>query len=235
MVEALYFQAIGPFLWSGRYKRVPGQTTTFSIRYHSHLGWWPCVDWRTDEYQLECFALSGNTHIRTLAAAINKAKMMLAHTEGGSFQINEFGQVLVPSSAGDGRVMIVGETQGALILENPLTDDYIDLSNTDGLESGSLWDKPYIGQVYNLSKGHQIYCYDDRTSTSRYPVAQDFRLIRRLRAVRRSGPVRFIVNMHGIVLTKMTVGEFSELADEYQPVYIGRIDEKLWFDKEGVY
>lgn len=229
------FQPIGPFLWSGRYNRIPGRTSTFKIKSDSSSEWWPCLTWATEEGELDCFSVSGNYQVSNLVDAVNEAKTLMGGSFGGSFQINEFGQVLVPSQLGGGTVMIVGETQGVLLFENPLNGDYIDLSDTEGLTTGSRWDRPYIGLIYNLSRASKIYYYDERVQQSHYPEEQDYRLIRAMRALRRTDSIRFLVNMHGLVMAKVPVGEYNEFGDTYEPVYIGRINKELWFEKEEDY
>lgn len=193
------------------------------------------MEWHTEEAAWKCFAVGGNAQISNLVDAIHDAKTLMGHSVGGSFQINEFGQVLVPSTSGRGEVMIVGEAKGAILWENPMTGGCIDLSSTAGLTVGAPWQKPYIGHPYNLSQSNTIYHYNKTDGTKSYPAKQDIGLIKAIRAVRRTGSVRFIVNMHGIVLTKVPVGEFNEFGDTYEPVYIGRINERLWFEKEEDY
>jgi hypothetical protein len=68
--------------------------------------------------------------------------------------------------------------------------------------------------------------------TSEYPLAQDMELIRTLRAVRRTGPVRFIVNPYGVVLTKRPC-DARQAEEQWEPVFIGRINLTRWFQKEG--
>jgi hypothetical protein len=47
-------------------------------------------------------------------------------------------------------------------------------------------------------------------------------LVRRLRRIRRRGAVRFIINPHGIVLTKVPSTSEEREIEEWIPVYVGR-------------
>src|SRR5438876_1189388 len=72
------------------------------------------------------------------------------------------------------------------------------------LQPGDPWKLPYIGVPYNLHRGGHVYFYreDESGGTTVLPPRQDPQLIQALRTVRPRGPVRFIVNPAGIVLTK---------------------------------
>jgi hypothetical protein len=63
-----------------------------------------------------------------LAKAVNRGERLLGAPAGGSFVINEFGQELVPSSAGDGRVALAGEWQGALEFTDALRGGTFELA-----------------------------------------------------------------------------------------------------------
>jgi hypothetical protein len=226
------FRACKPKRWFGKFSRVFGNTTVFRVRYDQEKKeFWPLVEWKYLGDTLLCTACK-DYYISKLTEAVNKAKKIMSSIPGGSFIINEFGQVIVPSSCGDGTRMLVGEIDGAIVLENPWDGGYIDLSDDSRLQVGDMWKKPYIGVRYNLSKRSQIYYYDDKKEKVFYPIEQDKELIRKLRKVRRYGSVRFIVNHHGIVLTKIPEGEYLEGEDRWQPIYVGRINYNLWFKKE---
>jgi hypothetical protein len=172
--------------------------------------------------------------VRQLTAAVIAAKRRLGGTGGGSFQINEFGQVLVPASDNSGQRLIVGELSGSILFKDPFQDDMlIDLGDVRGLRCGDPWPKPYVGCPYNLSGRSQIYFYRMHAEggNSEYPLAQDGDLVRALRAVRRTGAVRFIVNPHGVVLTKRPNGRW-QAEEEWEPVFVGRINLNRWFKKE---
>jgi len=172
-----------------------------------------------------------------LGGAVNATKRELVGIGGGSFLINEHGQVLVPASDGGGDVMLAGEIEGELEFENPFEHGTtFNLADDKELSVGDAWDRPYLGMWYNLSKYSRIYrMQSDRSGqTKEEPVRQDKRLITRLRSVRHFGAVRFIVNQDGIVLTKVPPGNVSTVVCEemWQAVYVGRIDPNYWFVKE---
>lgn len=166
--------------------------------------WWPVILWQRDDGVGTCEAVDSPA-VRRLTDAVSSAKRQLGGTGGGSFQINEFGQVLVPASDNGLGRLLVGEIAGSLLFKDPFEDDaLIHLGEVKGLCCGDRWSKPYVGCPYNLSGRSRIYFYrmDDEGGKSEYPQAQDEELIRALRTVRRVGAVRFIVNPNGIVLTK---------------------------------
>src|SRR5262249_19091367 len=121
------------------------------------------------------------------------------------------------------------------LFKDPFEDDaLIDLGDVKGLRCGDRWAKPYVGCPYNLNRGSRIYFYRmaEKGGGSEYPRAQDEELIRALRTVRRWGPARFIVNPHGIVLTKRPPDGGSQAEEQWEAVFVGRINLKLWFEKE---
>ncbi len=188
------------------------------------------MKWYKKEGRIFCHAVKCD-EVEKLVEAINEAKSRLSGSMGGSFVINEHGQVIVPSAFGDGSRLLVGEIEGVLLFEDD-NGEIIDLSDDSNLEVGEPWLKPYIGMQYNLSIHSRIYYFDNEKGSDYLPV-QDENLIRKIRKVRRSGAVRFIVNPYGLVLTKIPEGEFSMGEDRWEPVYVGRINRDLWFRKES--
>lgn len=196
--------------------------------------WSPVILWQRDDGIGRCEALDSPA-VRRLTDAVMSAKRQLGGTGGGSFQINEFGQVVVPASDNSGRRVLVGEITGSLIFKDPFEDDsLIDLGDVKGMSCGDRWSKPYVGCPYNLSGRSRIYFYrmNDEGGSSEYPRTQDEELIRALRTVRRSGAARFIVNHHGIVLTKRPPNSGWQAEEQWEAVFVGRINPKRWFDKE---
>lgn len=231
MAEVFKFTPIKSRLWTGRYRRIPGNTSILKIRYTQEFGWWPMIEWEYGEGKATCLALSkGN--VSDLADAVRGAKNYMAGNSGGSFIINEFGQVIVPSSSGDGTRMYVGDIKGPLLFNNPVNDGIINIADDERLSAGDLWDKPYLGIQYNMTRGSNIYFWDVKRQRSQYLPEQDETLITKLRNQRRSGPVRFLVNPYGIVLVKIPFGEFSRNEDQWQAVYVGRINYQYWFKRE---
>lgn len=225
------FSAATPRLWRGRYKRIPGQSTVFHVRLRNGL-WWPWIDWETVDGVAHC-PMVDSVATRQLASAVNAGKGYLRGSDGGSFLINEFGQVLVPSKSGTGDVALVGECVGRMLFHDPLQANRIfGLPEDEEVKPGAIWDLPYVGIPYNLSRANQIYFWDERNTGGRKitPSLQDGRLISSLRAVRPFGPVRFVVAVQGLVLTKIPVGDWR--AGKAESRFVGRIDYKKWFPKE---
>jgi hypothetical protein len=104
------------------------------------------------------------------------------------------------------------------------------LNAADGMLCGDEWKLPYLGLQYQLSAGSEIYFWreDEERSGKESPPHQDRDLIELLRAIRPNGAVRFIVNHYGLVLTKKPVGR-----DQWQAVFVGKINPGKWFSKEA--
>jgi len=234
MSHSLTFTACCVRIWDGRYARIPGDQSVFHIQ-TSGARWCPVIVWHREDGVGTCAAIDAPA-VRKLSEAVIAAKRRLGGTGGGSFLINEFGQVLVPASDGSGRRMLVGEVSGPLIFNNPFQDRAVlDLSDASGLQCGAPWPKPYVGFPYNLSNRSLIYFYrmDDEGGCSEYPHSQDTDLVRALRTVRRSGAVRFLVNPAGIVLTKRPPDGVWSAEEQWEPVFVGRIKPSCWFGKEA--
>ena len=228
------FKACNPKPWLGRYGRIYGNSDVFTVKYdYERRALWPYAVWNFFSEDLSCPAFNNSPYIYHLVEAINRAKsIMYASIPGGSFVINEYGQVIVPSSRGDGRRMLAGQIEGKLLFVNPLDNSIIDLCDDKNLQIGDVWNKPYIGVVYNLHRNSFIYYLDKINKMTVYPSVQDEELVRKLRHIRRYGPVRFIVTYRGIVLTKIGQGDYWKSDNKWQAVYVGRINYNKWFKKE---
>lgn len=196
--------------------------------------WCPVILWQREDELGTCVAIDSPA-VRQLTEAVRAAKRQFGGTGGGSFQINEFGQVLVPASDNSRRRHLAGEVSGAICFKDPFQDEgVIDLGDVAGLRCGDPWHKPYVGCPYNLSGRSRIYFYriDAVGGVSEYLPAQDIELIGALRTVRRAGPARFIVNPAGVVLTKRPPHGGWRAEEQWEPVFVGRICLSRWFDKE---
>ncbi|HJT76253.1 MAG TPA: hypothetical protein VJ739_03550, partial [Gemmataceae bacterium] len=113
-------------------------------------------------------------------------------------------------------------------------DEPIDLWDDGQLQPGDPWKLPYVGMPHNLHRGGLVYFYrqDGSGGQSVYPPRQDPQLIRALRTVRPWGPVRFVVNPGGLVLTKCPPDDRRCPEEFWQPVYVGSVSPNLWFVKE---
>ena len=228
------FVSCSPCPWSGRYARIPGEGTVFHL-WNVNRRWWPVLSWVTNDGIGTCAAYESDA-AANLANAVAAAKIKAGGPGGGSFVINEYGQVLVPASDGSGRRFLAGELHTQLLFKNPFDEHHpIDLKDDSGLEPGDPWQLPYVGFPFNLNRRSEIYFYnvDEEGGQSIYPNQQDNSLIKSLRFVRRNGPVRFIVNPFGVVLTKSPVVAEWSPEEQSSPVYVGRINYNQWFKKEN--
>ncbi len=217
------FQEREPVRWSGRYRRIPGRQPVLHVRRDNSID----IVWEGGDDTCICKACM-TPEVRSLARAINRVKRERTGQPGGSFVINEYGQVICPVADGSFERFYVGDCLGAIPFVWPDGDSFT-LNDDDDLEPGDDWILPYIGIAFNLSRNNRIYFplregYDTECV---YPPQQDRQLIQALRAVRGSGGFRFIVNPHGIVLTKVEDDPFI-----WQPKYVGRIDYERWFPRE---
>ncbi len=232
-VQTSVFQSCKPTQWYGRYARIPGDNTVFHLKYINGR-MWPTILWQTDDGIGTCAACDCGAAER-LANSVEVAKRRAGGTGAGSFVINEYGQVIVPASDKSERRFLAGELKGRLLFENPFDeDDPIDLGDCDHLRPGDPWKLPYVGFPFNLNRRSNIYFYsvDVEGGQTLYPRQQDAALVRSFRALRKTGAVRFIVNPFGVVLTKCPVQDDGTSEEQWQPHYVGRIEDSKWFEKE---
>lgn len=233
-IHTSLFQSCKPAEWKGRYARIPGDNTVFHLKFVNGR-MWPVVFWETEDGTGTCEARDCDAAAQ-LADAVEAAKRKAGGSGGGSFVINEYGQVLVPASDGSGRRFLAGELSGRLLFENPFDeDDPIDLGDDRDLQPGDPWKLPYVGFPFNLNRRSSIYFYDvdEEGGQSIYPQQQDRSLIQAFRSVRRTGAVRFIVNPFGVVLTKCPIEDEWSPQEQWMPFYVGKINANMWFEKES--
>ncbi|MBE3143649.1 MAG: hypothetical protein IMZ61_06975 [Planctomycetes bacterium] len=226
-------------IWKGRYGRLFGGCD-WKLVLGAGNRYSPQVYWLKDR-NTKCDCLTASCQaINSLSRAVYIGKRYLNGSGGGVFVINEYGQVIVPSSLGKGQRVLVGEIHGTILLKNPLSnsdsDEWMDISNDSGLRYGNPWPGPYLGVQYHLSNINRIYYVAESAESTKPQFLQppDNDLIAKIRKVRRMGPVRVLVNVHGIVLTKTPANDSwsPENNDYWNPVYVGRIDKTNWFPKE---
>ena len=225
------FHPSEPIPWYGRYARIPGELTAFRVVFHD-AEWWPVVDWSSpDGDETGRGLLKNRQRAIALARSVNQAKRQMGGQNGGSFLINEFGQVLVPSSRGNGERRFAGTWIGQLKFSNPFfpQEDLV-LTNDRGLSPGDSWLGPYVGMMYQLSRRQEIYFWHQTgdEACKLVPIHQDQRLIRALKSIRGSNGCRFLVNPGGIVLTQKQ----SPRTQRWSPVYVGRINPQMWFTRQ---
>lgn len=217
-------------IWNGRYARIPGVESVFRVRWnYERKDWWVCLIIKNNLDKYICWALE-DKGIRYLTKGVNDGKRFLinGHPRGGSFLINEYGQVLVPSSDGDDRRVIVGEISGDIWFN--FKNSVFNLRTIKNTSVGAVWDRPYIGIPYNLSAENNIYFKrkDYEGIRIEYLNKEYEELIQNLRRIRPYGAVKFIVNPYGIVLTKKYIN------NNWMPVFVQKLDYKKWFKKEEV-
>ena len=213
-----------PLQWTGRYRRIPGKPSTLHVRWDDKVD----LLWQDGADTITCPAKM-TTDLDRLAEAINSVKRRFTGQPGGSFVINEHGQVITPVADGSWDRYYVGDVLGEIVFIGP-DDEEFTLAGNGGLTCGDDWDLPYVGIPYNLSWDNKIHfkMTEGIDTESQYPPRQDMNLIRAIRAVRGSGRgVRFVVNPHGLVLTKREAGPF-----DWQAKYVGRISFECWFTKQ---
>ena len=219
------FKPCAPRQWTGRYRRPAGGESAYHVGTNGVIE----VRWSDGEYDFEC-PIIVTPAAEAMARAVNETKSRHAGHPGGSFVINEFGQVLSPIQNTRQR-FLVGDAHGTLWFENPWHDDQrLTLNAADGLDCGDEWKLPYLGLQYQLSAGSEIYFWreDEERSGKEMPPRQDRDLVELLRQIRPNGAVRFIVNHYGLVLTKKPIGR-----DQWQAVFVGKINAEKWFGKEN--
>ena len=172
-----------------------------------------------------------------LTAAVRALKARAGTGNGGSFHVNEFGQVLVSVSDESDRHLLAGEWHGPLWFEDVFEDDRaFDLCSTTGLSTGSPWHMPYVGIPHKVCADGRIGFAQPGWAGARtiYPPRQDEQLADTLCRLRGYSGCRFVVAPGGIVLTKVTPRHVRD-SDEGggRPIYVGRINFQRWFAKES--
>lgn len=213
-----------PVRWKGRYNRIPGKEPAFKVKLNGTVyAYWN--SWEDDEWLTSQFE---RTHaVAHLGESVNMVKENHAGQGGGAFQINEFGQVLCPIAQSEDRYW-VGNVEGVPRLKDPRTaDGGFELKLPASTKPGTPWNRPYIGLKYNLDFNDSFFFKQTDGDTTRKLRCKetDRELVKRLREIRGHGKtLRFIVNLHGVVITRTGTGN--------RPVYVGRINYDKWFEKQ---
>lgn len=226
------FVVNAPHIWRGYYRRIPGDEFVFHLRFNQQMRrWWPVIEWKYQGYTATCFAAESPA-VHQLARSIEALKRAYAGAPGGSFQINEFGQVLAPVNDQSYRIFYLGDFSERLSFDNPFEPGHtFHLGPEPGIQRGDLWSKPYLGVPYNLSKSGNLYRrhQSDEGSEAQYLERPYPELRRNLTALRGSyNAIRFIINLEGIILTKKRIKP-----DNWQPVYVGQLDLDRWFTRQS--
>lgn len=95
--KKVHFRPCYPKEWQGRYLRIPGETSAFHVNRFG--GRWAIrISVSDGDLRFDYYALP-NSCAKELVEAVNYAKKRQTGVNGGSFLINEFGQVLVPTGS----------------------------------------------------------------------------------------------------------------------------------------
>lgn len=170
-----------------------------------------------------------------LVRMVNDVKTSLGLPPNGSFYINEYKQVIVPSAASKD-YLLAGEYADALRFEfegTVLTGEPVDLDG-NALTPGDVWMGPHPGIPYVLAAGGgDIHYFSQprpnvkkklKLSTS---VGSETakNLVERIRSVKGYAGGSFYVNEHHTIFAPVHTG------GEWQYVYIGQLDLDSWFPK----
>lgn len=159
--------------------------------------------------------------IPELVEAVNRAKRAGGQSDGGSFVINEYGHVLVPTGRG---AFCVGALDGVPTFRQ---GEHVLTPEPDGLQPGDMWTGLLAGVRYRLKAGGNDIEYeraDGRlvrlseaigTSTASSTASSFARI--------KSGGGRLYVNEAGVVTSPMQRGR------TWVDVFVGRIDRERWF------
>jgi hypothetical protein len=216
-----------PVTWAGRYSHPVGKESVFRARSNgsAYVTWTP---WNSG-LALTSYFVDGAA-VRQMVKTINGAKQLYGAPAGGSFQINEYGQVICPVSSNNNLLerYKVGDVTGVPTFLDPRKPgSSFELQLPPATLAGAAWDRPYVGMKFNLDVNDSIYFQEDDGDGKRKIRLDkpDPNLVQRLWQVRGRGQaIRFIVNLHGMVLTKTE--------PNWQPVFVGTLNLAQWFTKQ---
>ena len=214
--------------WMGHYDKPVGKEPVFHVDVNNRIH---IV--QRDNYDIYLYTAEATDETDFLGNEINQCKSYYSGGRGGSFCINEFGQVIVPvmpRKDKNGKVIrwraprYIGYITGDIAFFNG--EETVSLNAE--MEMGEFWPYPYLGMRYHLSNRNKIYMeIQEGDDFRRVSLKKDYKsLIEALREIRGDGPCTFIVNPWGCILTKMMFG-----SDFWRPVFVGKLNYKKWFDK----
>jgi hypothetical protein len=208
-----------PTIWNGFYARIPGKSPIFHARSDGSgdIEWSP---WRSDETLKSTMA--ADSGVIEMIEAINQAKSEKTGSRGGSFHINEYGQVLVPIAQSQDKYL-VGELSGYPEFVDPRSGRHFSLAAPRAGKTGAAWDFPYVGMPFKFNSEGQVSRVRTVGDISELesPLRHDSSLAAKLTQLRPTGG-RMLINLHGVILTKM---------DGEKPIFVGEIDPNKWFTK----
>ena len=229
------FRALSrPARWDGYFGRAPDHPYAFHIRPHNLRKFWPHADWIMPAAHLEIpFVQAPNQPYdvapRDLSVAVNDAlKRNAPGRFDGTFLINEFGNVLVPSRDSS-QILHVGDWHGPIWLEDAYSPaaDPIELYGVEGLVIGDAWKRPYVGSSYTTAVVGSRVVVSAREGKGALGIRGYFEgeVLPLLRRVHWDSKMHFLVTHGGLVLTRVVL---SSRGKPEPPVFCGTLDLERW-------
>ena len=203
--------------WTGFYQRPMGNEPCFHVSRQNII-----QIIKNDGYNIYIYNADMNSSgMNQLAISINQCKAQFAGVSGGSFSINEYGDVIVPLN-NSSAIKVVGCWSGKMYFYDGTTRFSLD----EAFQPGADWPYPYLGMKYHLAQRDYIYREINTAGGTSYETLpfQCNSLVNALRAIRPTGPMTFVVNPSGVVLAKKQVPQGT-----YSPCYLGKLDYTQWF------
>lgn len=156
-----------------------------------------------------------------LVEMVNAVKVAANGSPGGSFYINEFQDVIVPSTAGVAYFAgIYGPT-----LEFNLEGSIVSAKAPPGLRPGDDWPGPRAGVAYVLAAGgNDIYYLEETGSRERKVLLSEQCDDKKSRAL-----AQRLAKVKGTSGGRIYINEECEFFDPNTKVYLGSIDDDPWF------
>jgi hypothetical protein len=199
----------------------------YSVR-NGRNGWEVQLLFVLNSRERTLLATDGHEELIEMVNAIKEAK---SGSAGGAFYINEFGDVLVPTTT-DG-CFFAGVYEG--LLEFEFDGEIVSAEAPAGLSPGDEWPGPHMGVRYTLSAGGQdIKCEVQDGRISREHRLSDTAgeggaslLAKRLASVKGSNGGRIYINERGNFFSPPRDGGTEH-------IFLGGIDEDQWFPAPDV-
>lgn len=168
-----------------------------------------------------------------LCEMVNAVKLSLNLPPNGSFYINEYQQVIVPTIDSD-RYYYAGQYKKALEFEiegNTLSGEALDADGKP-LSPGDAWNGPHPGIPYILTAGGNDIKYKTRP---RPQVERTIRLSKEIGIGRANAVAESIQRVKGFSGGRFYVNEFRAIfapvlrASSWEYIYIGKLNMENWF------
>jgi hypothetical protein len=161
-----------------------------------------------------------------LVEMVNAVKVAANGAPGGSFYINEFRDVIVPSTSGVAYFAGIYEPT----LEFNLEGAIVSAKAAAGLRPGNLWPGPRAGVAYVLAAGGNDIYYMEETGSRQKKI-----LLSQLcdEASARALAQR-LAKIKGTAGGRIYINEECEIFDPATNVYLGSLDDDPWFPPPDV-